>query len=360
MSIKEFIKSLEKNKNSSELQTLYKKPKPETNGQMPISQVFQKNIYYQADLLYMPEDQYYKYILVCVDMYDGTMDAEPLKLRDNKNVIKAFKEMFKRKYLDYPLVITLDQGSEFKGDTKSYFESNKTNVKYALTGRHRQLANVERANQKIQSILFKRMASQELLTGEPSVEWIDDLPELIKIFNENKKKTLTKEISEDPIADNYSGNLLTIGQNVRIQLDYPINTTDNKRLGGTFRTSDIRWSPKSYRVTEVSSKPGYPPLYLTDKNDNVARTKNQIQPISENLIEPDAKFIRGTPTNYIVSKILDKRRNGNSTEYLLKWKGYPIEQATWEPVSTLNRTKDLKELKRIFDKDRKENLSIKN
>ena len=30
MSIKEFIKSLEKNKNSSELQTLYKKPKPET------------------------------------------------------------------------------------------------------------------------------------------------------------------------------------------------------------------------------------------------------------------------------------------------------------------------------------------
>ena len=153
---------------------------------MPVSQVFQKNIYYQADLLYMPEDQYYKYILVCVDMYDGTMDAEPLKLRDNKNVIKAFKEMFKRKYLDYPLVITLDQGSEFKGDTKSYFESNKTNVKYALTGR--QLANVERANQKIQLILFKRMASQELLTGEPSVEWIDDLPELIKIFNENKKK----------------------------------------------------------------------------------------------------------------------------------------------------------------------------
>ena len=46
MSIKEFIKSLEKNKNSSELQTLYKKPKPETKGQMPISQVFQKNIYY--------------------------------------------------------------------------------------------------------------------------------------------------------------------------------------------------------------------------------------------------------------------------------------------------------------------------
>ena len=92
----------------------------------------------------------------------------------------------------------------------------------------------------------------------------------------------------------------------------------------------------------------------------MARTKNQIQPISKNLIEPDAKFIRGTPTNYIVSKILDKRRNGNLTEYLLKWKGYPIEEATWEPVSTLNRTKDLKDLKRLFEKDVQERLSIKN
>ena len=95
------------------------------------------------------------------------------------------------------------------------------------------------------------------------------------------KKPLKKDFSEDLIADNYSGNLLTIGQSVRIQLDYPINTTDNKRLGGTFRTSDIRWSPKTYQITEVLLKPGYPPLYLTDKNDNVARTKNQIQPISK-------------------------------------------------------------------------------
>ena len=64
-------------------------------------------------------------------------------------------------------------------------------------------------------------------------------------------KNFKKEISEDPIADNHSGNLLTIGQSVRIQLDYPINTTNNNRLGGTFRTSDIRWSSKTYQITEV-------------------------------------------------------------------------------------------------------------
>jgi len=31
------------------------------------------------------------------------------------------------------------------------------------------------------------MASQELLTGEQSLEWVDDLPESIKVFNESKK-----------------------------------------------------------------------------------------------------------------------------------------------------------------------------
>jgi hypothetical protein len=46
---------------------------------MPKSQVFEKDIYYQADVLYMPEDKGYKYMLVCVDMYYGTVDAEPNK-----------------------------------------------------------------------------------------------------------------------------------------------------------------------------------------------------------------------------------------------------------------------------------------
>lgn len=360
MSIREFIDDLKKNKKSSELNTLYKKPMPEIKGQMPIAQVFNPNVYYQADILYMPEDNKYKYILGCVDLYDGSLDAEPLKERDNKSIIKAFKEIFKRKYLDYPVFITLDQGTEFKGATKEYFDNNGTYVKYALTGRHRQLANIERVNQRIQSVLFKRMASQELLTGEPSREWVDDLPDLIKIFNERKKKPLEKEISDLPIADKYTGNLLKIGQKVRVQLDYPIRTTDNKRLNGTFRTSDIRFSPKIYEIEEVLLKPGYPPMYLIDDGTTVARTKNQLQPVAKNMKEPDAKYIRGTPENYIVAEILNKRRNGNKTEYLLRWKGFKANESTWEKVDILNRTKDLKQMKREFEEKRRKEQQEQN
>jgi hypothetical protein len=287
-------------------------------------------------------------------MYDGSIDAEQMKIISSESVLKAFKEIFKRNYLTYPYFITLDRGKEFRNsDIITYFKKNGTNVKYALTGRHRQVANVERANQKIQTILFKRMANQELITGEPSKHWVSDLKPLIKVLNqkENKKKPLDKEISEFPIVDKYSGKLLKIGQKVRLLLDYPINNTNEARLNGKFRSTDIRWTTKIYKITEVLLKPGFPPMYLTDANDNVARTKNQLLVVKDRVEQPNNKYIRGNPETYIVEKILDKKLENRKTYYLIKWKSYSEREATWINSKELDRTKDLKELKRKFNEN---------
>jgi hypothetical protein len=351
MSIKEFYGDIKKNaKANTELNQLYKKPIPETKKYMPIAQVFEKDVYYQADVLYMPKDGDYKFILVCTDMYDNTIDAEQMKEVNVENVLKAFKKMFKRKYLNYPEFITFDKGNEFHGEQIiNYFKKNKTNVKYALTGRHRQVANVERANQKISEILFKRMTSQELLTGEPSTEWVDDLKGLIEVLNENKKTPLKKEISDIPIVDAYSGKLFKIGQKVRLLLDYPINNTNHARLNGIFRTTDTRWTNKIYKITEILLKPGNPPMYLTDIDDNVARTKNQLSKVRNNEEEPKAQYIRGNPEHYIISKILNKKVENRKTYYLTKFKGYTDAQATWEQASIFNRTKDLQKMRKKYN-----------
>jgi hypothetical protein len=98
MSIREFYTDIKKNaKGNNELNQLYKKPVPETGQYMPKSQVFHKNIYYQADVLYMPDDKGYKFILVCVDMYDSTVDAEQMKEVNYIDVLQAFKKIFARK-----------------------------------------------------------------------------------------------------------------------------------------------------------------------------------------------------------------------------------------------------------------------
>jgi hypothetical protein len=350
MSISEFYDKIKKNsKANTELNQLYKKPVPESGINMPIAQVFKPNTYYQADVLYMPEDGDFAYMLVCVDMYDGSIDAEQIKEVNSKEVIKAFGEIFKRKYLEYPVFITLDKGKEFNTkEIVEYFKSAGVNVKYSLTGRSRQLANVERANQTIQTILFKRMASQELLTGEVSKEWVSDLKPLMEVLNKRKKKPLTQEINPLPLVDEYNGKLLQIGQKVRLKLDYPINNTNNARLNGTFRSSDIKWSPKVYKITEVLLKPGFPPMYLTDINDNVARNKNQLAKVRRNEAEPEAKFIRGTPEFHIITGILDKEvRPDKKTYYLIKYKGY--EGGTWEKADILNRTKDLRAMRKAFN-----------
>lgn len=350
MSIREFYESIKKPKKRDELTQLYSKPKPEINGQMAISQVFSPDTYYQADCLYMPEDQKFKYILVCVDMFDSKVDAEPLKELKPENIIEAFKKMFKRKYLNFPVFITFDKGNEFKGDLiKKYFTSNGTNIKYSLTGRHRQLANVERINQKIATILFKRMTNEELITGENNQQWFSYLPDLIKVLNDpkNHKLHLKKEISDLPIVDKYTGNLLTIGQKVRVLLDYPVNNTNEARLYGKFRSTDTRWTKETFRITEILIKPGFPPMYLVNDGSDVARTKNQLLPISNNIIEPDPKFNRGNSEFRVITGIIDKKIENRKTYYLCKEKGYA--NPDWYEAKALDRTQDLREMKKEYN-----------
>ena len=349
MSISEFyhdVKGHSKDKNN-ELTQLYKKGYSERED-MPKTQVFHPNIFYQADLLFMPQDKGFKYILVIADCYDSRIDAEPLKHKDAKTVLDAIKIIFNRNILQEPFIITFDQGTEFKGVVKQYLEKRNINVKYALTARHRQIAIVERANQKIGKILFQRMTAQELLTGEPNNMWVDDLKGLVKVLNENHKEPLETEISPDPIITKYNAKLIPIGTRVRIKLDYPINPVDRSRLYGKFRDTDIKYSPEIHRIRHVIIKPSFPPMYLID-NDNVARTKQQLNIVPKNEQPPNIKYIRGKPDHYIINDIVDKKKIGNKYQYKVNWKGYPHSEDSFIDESQLNRTEDLKQMKNEFN-----------
>ena len=84
-----------------ELYNLYKKPQSEKKI-MPRFYNFVENDEHQADLLTMPNDQGYKYILVVVDIATNKTDAEPLKDKNANNVLNGIKKIYQRGILKKP------------------------------------------------------------------------------------------------------------------------------------------------------------------------------------------------------------------------------------------------------------------
>jgi hypothetical protein len=98
------------------------------------------------------------------------IDAEPLKNRDSLAAAEALDKIYKRKILSPPVVITCDQGVEFKSEFKKYCTKNNIFVRYGKKYRHRQTALAEKANARISRPLFKRMLEEEVLTEKTVIE----------------------------------------------------------------------------------------------------------------------------------------------------------------------------------------------
>ena len=62
---------------------------------------------------------------------------------------------------------------------------------------------------------------------------------------------------------------------------------------------------------------------------------------------PDAIDANGQP-EYVVERVLAQKGSGQRVQYLVLWKGYPYEEATWEPSSALAGAPEaLKEFRKL-------------
>lgn len=259
---------------------LLKPPKKDKGVNMPHFNVVKEDAVHQADILFLPTDKGFKYLLVVVDVNSRHVEAEPLKNKDNESVLHAFQKIYNRKILKLPIRMEVDSGSEFKGTVEKWFKGKKILYRIAKTARHRQQGLVERYNQIISVDLFVDMIAKQLQTNEINGEWIKNYKNILKELN--KKAHVRKPDDSSPKCEGDSCNLLKIGTKVRVTLEQPKETTGQK-LHGKFRSVDIRFDPKIRSIKEVLIKPGSPVLYLLDGNvgkrkvEPVGYTKNQLQ-----------------------------------------------------------------------------------
>ena len=91
------LKILSSENENSLVKNLTKTPLKEPNKVMPHTNAPVENATQQADLLFLPNDDGYKYCLVVVDIATRKVDAEPLKTKESKEVKQALQKIYKRR-----------------------------------------------------------------------------------------------------------------------------------------------------------------------------------------------------------------------------------------------------------------------
>lgn len=67
------------------------------------------------------------------------------------------------------------------------------------------------------------------------------------------------------------------------------------------------------------------------------RERDENQPMDEDIIDDaEDQDDEEEEEEYLVEALLDKRKVGGRTEYLVKWENYDHDQNTWEPTDNLN------------------------
>jgi len=318
---------------------LTKNPPKEPKNVMPTTYAPRKFAVEQADTLFLPTDRGYKYLLVVVDVATRTTDAEPMKSKDSTTVTKALLKIFKRHIIEPPKRFEIDDGSEFKGSFKDYFQQ-LFKIVTKVAGRHRQQSVVETKNFQIGKILNTNMLVEEVNNGETSRSWVELIPKVIKLMNEHLAHP-PKEVTVDtPIKTNkFSEDILPVGTKVRIQLDNPKSYIDEKRLHGKFRAGDVRWTKKIGTVTEFYLRPGQPVMYCVDDDKRVAYTKYQLQVVKDEVMPPTTG-----QTRWIIDKLIKKVKVKNKWYFDVRWSDKSI---TREPRSNL--IKDVPQLVEDFE-----------
>ena len=208
------------------IEALYEQPKDDKGKQVPAYKRggAEPRQVYSADLLTMPEDREYNYLLVVVDTITGETDAVPLKNKEAESVLKAFKDMFAK---GTPLTmpkwsIQLDEGTEFKSVVKKYFKDNGVLIRYGKVDRSRQQALAENRNKIIAKALFQKQVGQEILTNETSTDWVDDVQKtVLDAINdyEKDKYKLEKQKRRKEITKGY-GNSISATKSTNIRGGY--------------------------------------------------------------------------------------------------------------------------------------------
>ena len=284
------------------------------------------NELWQADLVDMTllstENNAYRYLLTCIDVFSKYARVEPLKTKTGNAITVAFTKMIADKQCK---LLQTDKGTEFLNSTFQKLLKERNIRHYTSENDDIKAAVVERFNRTLKNVMWR------YLTHTSSGRYIDILPQLVASYN----NTFHRSINMAPSEVNAQNESL-----VRKRL-YPQNKVPPKwryNVGQTVRMKQTKrlfrkgyepsWTEEIFTV--ASRYPSHPPTYiLKDFLGEIIKGKfyeQEIQPITH---KPDDVFV--------IERVIKTRRRGNRTEYFVKWRNYPDKFNSWvDNITTIN------------------------
>lgn len=299
----------------------------------------------------------YKYILTAIDLFSKKAYAVALKNKSQSQVNAGIKKIIS---LSNPKSIRSDNGSEFIADSfKSILKDNNISQVLSLPGKPQSNGNIERFNGTL-----KRAINKDLMY-EQSYDWHTSLSTLINNYNNTYQYTIKdtpdnvdklidyidkveikNRIYEKVTDKNGSTRVgspsgpkapFRVGSLARSDMSgnkIKFNVGDTVRIKLPNDKTRQNWSDELYTIRKVG-KPrqiySVPFYYVSNiNNDDIIKHKYYdndllLIPAVENEMKKEIK--------YVISKILDHKKQKNKYMYLIKWKGY--KNTTWEPYDML-------------------------
>lgn len=264
----------------------------------------------------------YKYILTCIDVFSKYAWVVPLFNKTGIAVLEALKTIIDKGRV--PNKIHSDEGTEFfNRNVKKYF--SEQGITLYKVNSELKASTVERFNRTFKEKMYR------YFTYTQKYRYIDILDDLVSAYNKSYHRSI-KMAPEDVNKKNEHEVRETLYGNDENIVKFKFQTGDKVRISKFKRMFAKGYTPNWTREVFTIDKrlPRVPPVYiLKDLNGESLQGVFYEQELQKIIHNNDEEI-------YKVESILKKRTRNGQLQYYVSWLGYPSSFNSWIKASDLH------------------------
>ena len=263
----------------------------------------------------------YRCLMTVIDCFSKYAWVVPVKRKDSKHMLEAFKELLKKSAPRKPERLQTDKGKEFINSSVQKF-LNENHIEHFMTNNETKATLVERFNRTLKTRMFA------YFTENNTRRYIDILEHLVSSYNQAHHHSIGMKPAQVTEKDNERLWHRLYGK--MAEQVVPVIKKNAPKVDSKVRISKTKtiftkgylpnWTQELFSVREIKRRHPKPVYKLADYSGDAI--DGTFYPEEVQRVKDKGK--------YKAEKVLRKRitKNGDH-QSLVKWKGWPAKFNTW-------------------------------